>query len=91
MIGFYFQFTENQVSFVCHMKKGGLEYRDEEAYESVQFIGYFREYSVIEKSVMHKSFSIIIWHCISCAQGTMSRSMNYYHRQAAAELQLTMI
>ncbi|XP_055322141.1 circadian locomoter output cycles protein kaput isoform X2 [Sitodiplosis mosellana] len=33
---------ENQVSFVCHMKKGGLEYRDEEAYESVQFIGYFR-------------------------------------------------
>lgn len=31
------------------MKKGGLEYRDEEAYESVQFIGYFREYSVIEK------------------------------------------
>lgn len=37
------RFTENQVSFVCHMKKGGLEYRDEETYESVQFIGYFRE------------------------------------------------
>lgn len=35
--------TENQVSFVCHMRKGGLEYRDEVAYESVQFIGYFRK------------------------------------------------
>lgn len=36
-------FEENQVNFVCHMKKGGLEYRDEETFESVQFIGYFRK------------------------------------------------
>lgn len=34
-------FSENQVSFMCHMKKGGLEYREEEVYEAVQFIGYF--------------------------------------------------
>lgn len=43
-----FACTENQVSFVCHMKKGGLEYRDEVAYESVQFIGYFREWDIIK-------------------------------------------
>lgn len=43
---FVFCSLENQVSFVCHMKKGGLEYRDEETYESVQFIGYFRKLNI---------------------------------------------
>lgn len=33
---------ENQVSFSCHMRRGGLDFRDEDTYELVQFVGYFR-------------------------------------------------
>lgn len=38
------------------MKKGGLEYRDEEVYEAVQFIGYFREFD--RKKIFHTQFSL---------------------------------
>ncbi|XP_031778624.1 circadian locomoter output cycles protein kaput isoform X1 [Nasonia vitripennis] len=34
--------TEHQVSFTCHIKRGGLDFREEPIYELVQFIGYFR-------------------------------------------------
>ncbi|XP_055380782.1 circadian locomoter output cycles protein kaput [Condylostylus longicornis] len=34
--------TENQVNFSCHLKRGGLDYREEVSYELVQFVGYFR-------------------------------------------------
>jgi len=35
--------TEDQISFTCHIKRGGLDFREESIYELVQFIGYFRE------------------------------------------------
>ncbi|KAJ8672867.1 hypothetical protein QAD02_004127 [Eretmocerus hayati] len=33
---------EHQISFTCHIKRGGLDFREEPIYELVQFIGYFR-------------------------------------------------
>lgn len=33
---------DNQISFTCHIKRGGLDYFDQSIYELVQFIGYFR-------------------------------------------------
>ncbi|XP_050465248.1 circadian locomoter output cycles protein kaput isoform X2 [Cataglyphis hispanica] len=33
---------ENQISFTCHIKRGGLNFREDSVYELVQFIGYFR-------------------------------------------------
>lgn len=33
--------AENQVRFRCHLKRGGLNYRDVIVYEHVQFTGYF--------------------------------------------------
>ncbi|XP_011877397.1 PREDICTED: circadian locomoter output cycles protein kaput isoform X2 [Vollenhovia emeryi] len=33
---------EDQISFMCHIKRGGLDFREESIYELVQFIGYFR-------------------------------------------------
>ncbi|KYM91193.1 Circadian locomoter output cycles protein kaput [Atta colombica] len=33
---------EDQTSFTCHIKRGGLDFREESIYELVQFIGYFR-------------------------------------------------
>lgn len=40
-----FEFSANQVSFSCHIKIGGLDFREEPVYELVQFVGYFREYT----------------------------------------------
>lgn len=39
--GLYEDNKDNQVSFVCHCKRGGLDFR-EVSYERVQFVGYFR-------------------------------------------------
>lgn len=36
--------SEGQISFTCHMRRGGLDLRDEITYELVQFVGYFRKY-----------------------------------------------
>ncbi|XP_011707117.1 PREDICTED: circadian locomoter output cycles protein kaput-like, partial [Wasmannia auropunctata] len=33
---------DDQISFTCHIKRGGLDFREESIYELVQFIGYFR-------------------------------------------------
>ncbi|XP_011645682.1 circadian locomoter output cycles protein kaput isoform X2 [Pogonomyrmex barbatus] len=33
---------EDQISFTCHIKRGGLDFREDCIYELVQFIGYFR-------------------------------------------------
>ncbi|XP_034255520.1 circadian locomoter output cycles protein kaput isoform X2 [Thrips palmi] len=33
---------ENQLSFACHVRRGGLDCRGEVIYELVQFVGYFR-------------------------------------------------
>ncbi|KAL7295953.1 hypothetical protein TKK_0010803 [Trichogramma kaykai] len=33
---------EHQVSFLCHLKRGCLDFREEPIYELIQFIGYFR-------------------------------------------------
>lgn len=33
---------EDQISFTCHIKRGGLDFREDIIYELVQFIGYFR-------------------------------------------------
>ncbi|XP_058792136.1 circadian locomoter output cycles protein kaput isoform X2 [Phymastichus coffea] len=33
---------EHQVSFTCHIKRGGFDFREEPIYELVQFVGYFR-------------------------------------------------
>ncbi|KAL0104142.1 hypothetical protein PUN28_017093 [Cardiocondyla obscurior] len=33
---------EDQISFTCHIKRGGLDFREESSYELVQFSGYFR-------------------------------------------------
>ncbi|XP_024884207.1 circadian locomoter output cycles protein kaput isoform X2 [Temnothorax curvispinosus] len=33
---------EDQITFTCHIKRGGLDFREESIYELVQFIGYFR-------------------------------------------------
>ncbi|EFN76178.1 Circadian locomoter output cycles protein kaput [Harpegnathos saltator] len=33
---------EDQISFACHIKRGGLDFREDSVYELVQFIGYFR-------------------------------------------------
>ncbi|XP_075225046.1 uncharacterized protein LOC142326432 [Lycorma delicatula] len=34
--------TDNQVSFLCHCKRGNLHVKEEPTYELVQFVGYFR-------------------------------------------------
>ncbi|KAG7204991.1 hypothetical protein KM043_005376 [Ampulex compressa] len=33
---------EDQISFSCHIKRGGLDFQEDLIYELVQFIGYFR-------------------------------------------------
>lgn len=33
--------NENQVYFSCHLKRGGLNFREEITYELVEFVGYF--------------------------------------------------
>uniref|UniRef100_A0A1B6CYF0 Circadian locomoter output cycles protein kaput n=1 Tax=Clastoptera arizonana TaxID=38151 RepID=A0A1B6CYF0_9HEMI len=33
---------DNQISFLCHCKRGGIEFEEEITYELVQFVGYFR-------------------------------------------------
>lgn len=33
---------DNQISFTCHIKRGGFDYVGDSIYELVQFIGYFR-------------------------------------------------
>lgn len=33
---------ENRVTFTCHLKRGGLDAQEEETFELVQFVGYFR-------------------------------------------------
>ncbi|XP_070153011.1 circadian locomoter output cycles protein kaput isoform X2 [Polyergus mexicanus] len=33
---------EDQISFTCHIKRGGLNFQEDSVYELVQFIGYFR-------------------------------------------------
>lgn len=33
--------NENQVYFSCHLKRGGLHFREELTYEMVEFFGYF--------------------------------------------------
>lgn len=35
--------TENQICFTCHLKRGGVDYREEVTFERVQFVGYFRK------------------------------------------------
>jgi len=42
----FYVLTEDQISFICHIKRGGLDFREESVYELVQFIGYFREWSI---------------------------------------------
>lgn len=39
----FFKFSENQISFTCHIKIGGFDFQDEPEYELVQFLGYFRK------------------------------------------------
>lgn len=75
------------------MKKGGLEYRDEDAYESVQFIGYFRKLMIyiISIDMMKKKEIPLLTDIAFFVQGTMSKSMNYYRRPAAVVQQLTTI
>lgn len=34
---------QNQVSFTCHMKRGGLDIKGDAMYELVRFVGYFRK------------------------------------------------
>nr|CAD7264252.1 unnamed protein product [Timema shepardi] len=38
----YDETKENQVSFSCHLKRGGLDFREEPTYDLVHFVGYFR-------------------------------------------------
>lgn len=33
----------NQICFSCHLKRGGVDYREDVSFELVQFVGYFRE------------------------------------------------
>lgn len=87
------------------MKKGGLEYRDEEVYEAVQFIGYFREFDRKKYSTLnfHSQENILLkkkWVMMTFVkycnffpfiQGMMSKSMNSCHQQAVVEQQLTLI
>jgi hypothetical protein len=39
-----FSVTENRVTFTCHLKRGGLDAQEEETFELVQFVGYFRKF-----------------------------------------------
>lgn len=41
-----FMCLENQITFYCHMKRGGLDFGDDPAYELVQFVGYFRKLKI---------------------------------------------
>jgi hypothetical protein len=36
--------AENCVSFTCHLKRGGLDFQEEDTFELVQFVGYFRKF-----------------------------------------------
>lgn len=33
----------NQICFSCHLKRGGVDYREDVSFELVQFVGYFRK------------------------------------------------
>lgn len=39
-----FSITENHVTFTCHLKRGGLDVQEEDTFELVQFVGYFRKF-----------------------------------------------
>lgn len=39
-----FSITESRVTFTCHLKRGGLNAQEEETFELVQFVGYFRKF-----------------------------------------------
>lgn len=43
----FYCYTEDQVSFTCHIKRGGFDFQEDPIYELVQFIGYFREYNYL--------------------------------------------
>lgn len=49
---------ENQITFYCHMKRGGLDFGDDPAYELVQFVGYFRKFFLITKLLIKRSCRI---------------------------------
>ncbi|XP_039284971.1 circadian locomoter output cycles protein kaput [Nilaparvata lugens] len=38
----YDQTKDNQISFICHCKRGNIDFKEEAIYELVQFVGYFR-------------------------------------------------
>lgn len=39
--------TVNQICFSCHLKRGGVDYREDVSFELVQFVGYFRECPIV--------------------------------------------
>ncbi|XP_021914831.1 circadian locomoter output cycles protein kaput [Zootermopsis nevadensis] len=38
----YSDTKDNRVSFTCHLKRGGVSFQEEDIFELVQFVGYFR-------------------------------------------------
>ncbi|XP_014215354.1 circadian locomoter output cycles protein kaput isoform X2 [Copidosoma floridanum] len=47
---------QQNVSFTCHIKRGGLDFREEPIYELVQFVGYFRMDSDTDYDSMSDKF-----------------------------------
>lgn len=37
----------SQICFSCHLKRGGVNYREDVSFELVQFVGYFREFEIL--------------------------------------------
>jgi hypothetical protein len=47
--------AENRVSFTCHIKRGHLDFQEEDVFELVQFVGYFRKFCDCHSSRMDYS------------------------------------
>jgi hypothetical protein len=59
-INFFIMSIENQITFYCHMKRGGQDFRDDPAYELVQFVGYFRKFKKKIKLKVIKKVKLLI-------------------------------
>lgn len=63
--------TVNQICFACHLKRSGVDYKEDMSFELVQFVGYFREYQPFRPTVSR--FNSLF--CVSIQQEVILMSM----------------
>lgn len=55
----------NQICFSCHLKRGGVDYREDVSFELVQFVGYFRKCSFSDAGREWAITNCIILHWLT--------------------------